>query len=298
MTSKTILIDGNYLLHRAFAVVASRRSLEHVKKNTLDLFLKQACQDIVTLRGTHALVVFDAPGSFRFKVYPQYKANRREGKDGNSTEVTRVDGTTVKVDLTPGALVKDARKLVEMAGLAHSYVKGYEGDDLLGAAVKTLPGRKVVCTRDKDAAVLVSEDTLLYWPKEKKVIDVATVRKLWGIEPHQMRDYLCLLGDAVDNIPGVPNIGPKTAVKLLKEHGSIANALKDKKWASVLTPHKKTLLIARQLVTLKTDVKYELGRLIIRDVDQELANHVWDIPKALKELGEARKLQTMKGLFR
>jgi DNA polymerase-1 len=297
--TKTVLVDGNYYLHRAFSVAAARRSLDHVKKNTLDLFLKQVCSDIVTLKGTHALIVFDAPGSFRYEVYPQYKANRREGKDGKTTEVTRVDGTKATVDLTAGALVKDARQLVSLAGIAHSWVKGYEGDDLLGCAVKTIPGKKAVCTRDKDSAVLISEDgeTVVYWPQEKQIIDYKMVKKLWKIEPHQMRDYLCLLGDKVDNIPGVDGIGPQTAAKLLQEHGSIAEALKDPKWLAKLKPHKKTLLIAKKLVTLRTDITFKIENLVIKDVDQELLKHVWAIPQSLKELGEARKLSKMKGLF-
>lgn len=297
--SKTIVLDCNYYLHRAFSVAAGRRSLDHVKKNTLDLFLKQVCSDIVALKGTHALLVFDAPGSFRYEVYPQYKANRREGKDGKTTEVTRSDGSKATVDLTAGALVKDARRVAELAGLAHSYVKGYEGDDLLGCAALTLPGKKVICTRDKDSAILISDDNqvTVYWPKEQKLLDSKTVKKLWGVEPHQMRDYLCLLGDGVDNIPGVPNFGPKTAVKLLTEHGSIAAALKDPKWREKLKPHKKTLTIARKLVTLRTDIKFKIENLVIKDVDQDLLKHVWAIPQSLKELGEARKLAKMKGLF-
>lgn len=294
MSTHTVLCDGNYYLHRSFSVAASNRKLEFLKKNTLTLFLTTICQDLVELRATHALVVFDAPGCFRFEVYKDYKANRRKN---TGVEIRRSDGTTVTLKETAGSFVKDARKVIELSGITHAYEKGYEGDDLLGCASISLPGRITVCTRDKDAAVLVNDRVTQYWPKEKRRITPKEVRKEFGIEPEQVRDYLCLLGDGTDNIPGVPDFGPVTARKLLLEHGSIANALKDDKWRARLMPHKKTLAIAKKLVTLRTDLIFKQKSLMFKTPSDELTEHVWSVPKALKDLGEARKMQTMKGLF-
>lgn len=292
-----IVFDCSYYLHRAFNVAASRRSLDHIKKNTLTLFLQLISSDLLELKGTHALLCFDAPFCFRYDIYKDYKSARREGKERGVTEVTRPDGQTVTVNTSPGAMVKTARKLVELAGLTHAYKEKYEADDLMGSAAVSLPGKITICTRDKDAAVSVNERVQLFWPKEKQTIDVKAVKKLWGVEPPQIRDYLCLLGDVGDSIPGVPAFGPATARKLLNEHGSIARALEDKKWRDRLKPHRATLNIAKQLVTLRTDVKFRLEDLTVKDVSDELAQHVWEIPKAVRDLGDIRKAASMKGLF-
>lgn len=296
-SSHTIVFDSSYYLHRAFNVVATRRSVDHIKKNTLTMFLQLIASDILELRGTHALLCFDAPHCFRYDVYKDYKSKRNEGKKRGVSTVTRHDGTQVEIPTTPGAMVKSARKLSELAGLTHAYKERYEADDLMGSAAVSLPGRVTICTRDKDAAVSVNERVHLFWPKEKKVIDIDAVKKIWGITPSQMRDYLCLLGDDSDSIPGVPDFGPVTAKKLLTQHGSIAEALKDPVWNKRLRPHRSTLSIARQLVTLKTDVKFNLDDLAIKEIDDELAQHVWEIPKSVKDLGDIRKASSMKGLF-
>ena len=292
--SKTILIDGNFYVHRAFDTSVKRKSLDYIEKNTMTTFLQMVASDIVTNRGTHALVCFDAPGCFRYEVYKHYKASRRKS---GPTQIVRDDGQTVQLDITAGSLIKSARKVIELAGITHAFVRGLEADDLIGSACVSLPGKKVICSRDKDLSVLVNDEVSIYWPTEKKTLGVAEVRKHWGVEPHQIRDYLCLLGDAVDNIPGVPGIGPKTARKILKEHGSISKALSDKKLRSLFEEHKETLVIAKKLVTLKTDYKFKLDNLVIDDVDTSLGELVWQIPKALKDLGEARKASKLKGLF-
>lgn len=295
--SHTILIDCNFYLHRAFNVSASRKSLDHLEKNTLTLFLQLVAADIVALKGTHALLCFDAPGCFRYEVYPDYKLARRQNKTPNKTTVKKFDGTEVVVSATPGGFVKAARKLVKAAGLTHAFKVGYEADDLLASAVVSLPGRKTVCTRDKDLAVLVSDTTKIYWPKEQKILTTKDVVDHWGVEPAQIRDYLCLVGDSVDSIPGVPNVGPVTARTILRDHGSIAKALKTKKWRPLLVANKSTLSIAKKLVTLRSDVVFDIEDVTIKDIDDALLSMVWEVPKSIKELGEARKASKLKGLF-
>lgn len=293
--SKCIALDGNYYLHRAFNSVASRKDLAYLEKNLLTLVLQMVTSDIVKLKGTHAGVVFDSARPFRKDIYPEYKAGRL--KRGEPQEIKRMDGSTVKVKDTPGSFVKSAREMFYLAGIPTLFKKGYEGDDLLGCIATHVPGTVVVCTRDKDSAALVNERVSVYWPKEEKLLRPKDVMNLWKVRPDQMRDYLCLLGDKVDNIPGVPGFGPATAVRLLTEQGSIAKALKDPDWRANLIPHKKTLSLAKMLVTLKLDVEYSLDSFVIKDVQDELHTKIWAAPKSLKDLGEARKASSMKGLF-
>lgn len=293
--STTIAVDGNYYLHRAFNSVASRKDLNYLEKNLLTLVLQMVTSDIVSLKGSHAIVMFDSPRPFRKEIYPDYKAGRL--KRGEPVEVKRHDGSTVKVSTTPGSFVNAARTMFTLAGIPTGYKKGLEADDLLGCVARHTPGKIVVCSRDKDSAVLINERVRVYWPVEQKLLDVKEVRKIWGIEPEQIRDYLCLLGDGVDNIPGVPGIGPKTAVSILKEYGSIAKALKSDDWRAKLLKHKSTLKMARMLVDLKTEITFHLEDMVIGDVSDELHQMVWSAPRSLKDLGEARKASRMKGLF-
>jgi 5'-3' exonuclease len=124
--------------------------------------------------------------------------------------------------------------------VATAYRTGKESDDLMAGAAASLPGRVIICARDKDLSAVVTDRVLQWWPIEKKLLGPKEVREKYGVDPGQIRDYLCLLGDDGDNIPGVPNIGPVTARRILNEYGSIANALKDKSVRKLLEPHKRT----------------------------------------------------------
>lgn len=292
---KTFVVDGNYYLHRAFSVSARTRNINFLEKNTLSLFLTQVCGDALSLKATHILVVFDSKRSWRHDLYKEYKANRNKG----AQEVTTNTGKVVTLDITAGSLVKKAKMICELAGLPVAQKKGYEGDDLLGSAAVSVPGKVILGTRDKDCHASVTEDgrVQMYWPSEKILLDWKAVIKKFGVRPDQIAAYLALCGDSVDNIPGIPNVADKTAAKWLAAHGDLQSMLKDPKIKEKLKPHKATLVLCKKLTTLKCDIKFKVEDLVPQPLDHSLKEHVWSIPTALRDLSDARKFASKKGLF-
>lgn len=292
---KTFVIDGNFYLHRAFSVSARTRNINFLEKNTLSLFLTQICGDALLLKATHVLVVFDSKRSWRHDIYKEYKANRNKG----AQEVTTNTGRVVTLDITAGSLVKKAKMICELAGLPVAQKKGYEGDDLLGSAAVSVPGKVVLGTRDKDCHASITEDgrVQVYWPTEKILMDWKAVIKKFGVRPDQIAAYLALCGDTVDNIPGIEGVAHGTASKWLREHDSLQGMLKDKKIKAKLQPHKATLVLCKKLTTLKCDIVFKTEDLVPQPIDHSLKEYVWSIPSALRDLSDARKFASKKGLF-
>lgn len=169
-------------------------------------------RDLLTLRKTLAtrylFVTFDLPDkTFRHELHTAYKANRPPAPADILTQILKL------------------RPLLAALGIPVIAVPGFEADDLL--ATLTEQGlrrgfRCVVVTADKDCRQLLHEETVrIYMIRKKRFVDAATLREEWGIEPQQVVDYLSLVGDAADNVPGVPGIGPKSAKDLLNRFGSI-----------------------------------------------------------------------------
>jgi DNA polymerase I len=292
---KTFVVDGNYYLHRAFSVSARTRNINFLEKNTLTLFLTQVCNDALLLKATHILVVFDSKRSWRHDLYKEYKANRNKG----AQEVTTNTGATITLEITAGSLVKKAKQVCELAGLPVAQKKGYEGDDLLQSAANSVKGKVVLGTRDKDCHAAITEDgrVQVWWPSEKIMMDWKAVIKKFGVRPDQIAAYLALCGDTADNIPGIPNVAHGTASKWLKEHRTLQDMLKDEKIMAKLKPHKATLVLCKKLTTLKGDIVFKTEDLVPQALDHSLKEHVWSIPPSLRELSDARKFASKKGLF-
>lgn len=159
---------------------------------------------------THALVTFDAEGpTWRHARYPAYKANRKP-MYGPLREALPAFQARLKAEL----------------GLVSIAKPGHEGDDLMAIAYRGWRVRRpgcpaVVLSTDKDMTALVQYGATVYDQFNKVVRGAAWIQDTWGILPHQVQDYLALVGDAVDNLPGVPSVGPKRARELLQAHGSL-----------------------------------------------------------------------------
>lgn len=168
-------------------------------------FLKKYIADE---KPTHIAVAFDRHfnGSFRNEYYPDYKAQR--------------DASPPELD----AQVDPARIAVEALGVATFIDERYEADDLIATIIDQTEGSGasyVIVTSDKDLTQLVSDRVLLVDPARKLRFDAAAVEEKFGVRPDQITDFLALAGDAVDNIPGVRGIGPKTAAQLLQRYRSL-----------------------------------------------------------------------------
>lgn len=209
---KTIVIDGNYYLYRAYhsSFKADLRTSKGHPSGAFAVFHRML-KPLMT-SPNNIIVVFDTEGkNFRFDIYPEYKANRKP---------------------CPPDLIlqkKDIRILCRSLGLPVIKHKGVEADDVLGTIARYFTENKMqleIHTGDKDIAQFVSPYVTLFDSKSGVRTTLETL-KMRGLTPKQVTYYLALLGDKVDNVPGVPGIGEVKAMELLKTYGSLKNIVRN-----------------------------------------------------------------------
>ncbi len=286
------VFDGNYLLHRAFHASIRMYKIEHLRKNALTSFLSGVFSISTEFRATHLIVCFDGAHSFRKDIDPRYKANRYA-----KTTVKNHLGDEVETLETPGGLVKDAKKILDSYGVYYIHKKRFESDDTMAGAVTNTSKKCVIVTRDKDLAGMVDDRVSLYWPVEKRIITPKEVVEHYGVTPSQIRDYLCLLGDKVDNIEGIKGWGEKTVQKFLKEHGTIKKALETKEGRYRLMPHKKIIFLSKKLVTLDLSTVPDYTASKYRETKEE-TDLIWRSPKSFEEYLNVMHKPKVKGLYR
>ena len=202
-------------------------------------------------RPTHLAVIFDAGAeTFRNKIYPKYKENR----------------PPLPEDLVPQfPLVRDAVKAFNIASIE---MDGFEADDLIATYAKQVVnagGEVTIVSSDKDLMQLVRPGVRMYEPSNEKSIGRDEVIEKFGVPPEKVIDVQSLAGDSVDNVPGVPGIGIKTAAELIHEYGDLdsllarAGEIKQPKRREKLIEFADQARISRELVTLKTDVPVEIA---------------------------------------
>lgn len=258
-----LVIDGNWYLWRCAHATKTSREFGSV---LIYNFLRLICKDALAVQATHLIVAFDGPKVFRYKLFPAYKANRSGGPKGKgqSTEDSSDEGDELH------DVYQYYPRLFEVlaaVGISFYQPTKYEADDCLRscADLYTAKGYKVVCgTQDKDAYQYVTEHALLYDSSAKgkdgkpkpRYIDEKFVVKSKGIKPKQMVEYQMLLGDSIDNVPGIAGIGPKTAAARLAEFGTIKQWYKNgsKKDRSLLRVNQAKLVLNKKMFTLVSDV--------------------------------------------
>jgi DNA polymerase-1 len=244
-----MVIDGNSLLHRAFYAIPVLSNRKGVYTNAVYGFLNMLLKLINDYKPDSLAVAFDkkAP-TFRHKAYEAYKGTRQKAPE----------------ELVPQFdLIREA---LEHMGITIYEIDGYEADDILGTISKACgnPLQDILLvTGDKDALQLVSDFTnVLLTKKGISVLhsyDEEEVKKEYELTPTQLIDMKGLMGDSSDNIPGVPGIGPKTAIKLLKEYGTLENVLDNVenmkgKLKENLTIYRQHALLSKDLATIRLDV--------------------------------------------
>ncbi|MBI1620955.1 DNA polymerase I [Aquamicrobium zhengzhouense] len=200
---------------------------------------------------THFAVIFDySSKTFRNELYPEYKANRSAPPE----------------DLIPQfGLIRHATRAFDLPCVE---MEGFEADDLIATYARLASeagAETTIISSDKDLMQLVTPQVSLYDPMKDKEIKVPEVIEKWGVPPEKMIDLQALMGDSVDNIPGVPGIGQKTAAQLLAEYGDLdtllsrAHEIKQNKRRESLIEHREKALMSRELVRLKQDVPITEG---------------------------------------
>ncbi|PXW96493.1 DNA polymerase I [Sphaerotilus hippei] len=239
-----LLVDGSSYLYRAFHAMPDLRGPDGQPTGAIHGMVAMMKRLREQVAAEHAACVFDAKGpTFRDEWYPDYKGHR----------------PPMPEDLR--AQIEPIHEVVRLLGWPILEVPGIEADDAIGTLARLgeqSGHRVVVSTGDKDLAQLVTEHVGLINTMSNESLDIAGVTAKFGVPPDRIVDYLTLMGDAVDNVPGVEKVGPKTAAKWIAEHGSLdgvmANAGRIKGVAGEnLRRALDWLPTARRLVTVKID---------------------------------------------
>jgi len=242
--AKLILIDGSSYLYRAFHALPPLSNSQGEPTGAL-FGVVNMLRSTLKAKPDYVAFVSDAPGpTFRNALYDQYKANRPPMPD----------------DLR--AQVNPMLAIVGALGFPILRVDGVEADDVIGTLTEQAHAQDIdveISTGDKDLAQLVRAGVHLVNTMTNTTLDIAGVMEKFGVQPTQIVDFLTLTGDTVDNVPGVPKCGPKTAAKWLAEYGTLDNLIAnaDKvggKIGESLREALPTLPLSRELVTIKIDV--------------------------------------------
>ncbi|MDP9971306.1 DNA polymerase-1 [Variovorax paradoxus] len=250
MTDKKtlLLVDGSSYLYRAFHAMPDLRAVPGDPKSPATGAIRGMINMMTALRrevrADYAACIFDAPGkTFRDDLYPEYKANRSPMPDDLRSQIDPI------------------HEVVKLMGWPVLCVPDIEADDVIGTLAKTAAQQGIeviVSSGDKDLSQLVDEHITIIDTMNGKKRDVAGVTSEFGVPPNLMIDYQTLVGDAVDNVPGVEKVGPKTAAKWLLEYGSLdalierAAEVKGQAGENLRKAIDK-LPLSRQLVTIRTD---------------------------------------------
>ncbi|MBD3225653.1 MAG: DNA polymerase I [Caldithrix sp.] len=283
MAEKIFLIDGSALYYRSYFAFIKNPLINSKGENTSATFgfLSALVKLIEDEAPQYLAIVFDTKEpTFRHEIYEEYKATREKMPEEMAAQYPRLVDSLKRLNFT----------LLEKAG--------YEADDIIGTLARRYgkdDQEVFIVSGDKDMAQLVNDHVFLYNPgrsnKEAEILDAEAIKQKMGVSPSQITDWLALMGDQSDNIPGVEKVGEKTAVKLLNEYDSIDNLyehideMKESAIKRNLMEARDQTGLARELTTIHTDV--DIGISL-----DELQFSIWDMEEAdqlLKEL-EFRRL--------
>ncbi len=247
---RLVLIDGSSYLFRAFHALPPLTSSKGVPTGAIKGVVAMVKKLMGEYPDAPVVVVFDPRGgSFRNELYPEYKANRVKMPDELRSQIQPI------------------QNIIQLLGLPLLVVDGVEADDVIGTLVHQARAQDIdvlISTGDKDMAQLVTPNVTLINTMNDTVMDEAGVLEKFGVRPAQIIDYLALVGDTSDNIPGVPKCGPKTAAKWLGLYDTLDGVIEHAdevkgKVGDNLRASLETLPLSYQLATIKLDVEMEVG---------------------------------------
>jgi DNA polymerase-1 len=245
-----LLVDGSSYLYRAYHALPDLRTTKGEPTGAVYGVLNMLRKLHKDTPADYSAVVFDAKGkTFRDDMYAEYKANRERMPDELTSQVDAL------------------HEAIHAMGWPLLIVEGVEADDVIGTLTKQageLDARVVISTGDKDMAQLVTPHVTLVNTMSNETLDEAGVEKKFGVKPDRFIDYLTLIGDSIDNIPGVEKVGPKTACKWLLQYGSLEGVLEHAaEIGGVVGENLRKvadwLPRARELLTIKCDVALPVG---------------------------------------
>jgi DNA polymerase I len=243
------LIDASGWLYRSYFAIRNMTNSKGESTNALFGFIRSLMKLIKDFNPQHIASVFDGPRNTakREALYAQYKAHRKEMPQDLRYQIGW------------------AHQFCDLMGIPQLNIPEAEADDVMGSIARFAADQGVtvyLCTSDKDFCQLVSDKIfILNTHKDNLILNAQEVEKIYGVPPHKMIDYLAILGDSSDNIPGLPGFGPKTAAELLKSFDSLDYILEHPtevpglKKQEVLIKEKQLALLSRKLVTIDLQVE-------------------------------------------
>ena len=257
MTSKPatdehlFLIDASGFVFRAYHALPALSTSMGQPTGAVLGFCNMLYKLLEDYQPTHLATVFDAGRStFRRELYPDYKANRPAAPEDLTVQFQTIGD------------------LLEAFQIPRLELRGYEADDLIATLVRRAQARELpvtIVSSDKDLMQLAGDGVQLLDTMKNKLYDAELVQAKYGVAPTALGDWLALVGDASDNVPGVPGVGPKTATKLLQEYGGLESVLgaaaniSAKRLRENLLTHTEQARLSRKLVALQDDCPLEIG---------------------------------------
>lgn len=249
MAKKICLIDGSGYIFRAFYGLPSLNAPDGTPVNAVYGFTNMFLRLTTKINCDYCLVLFDAKRqNFRNQIFADYKGTRKETPE----------------DLIPQFPI--IREAVDVLNINHLEMEGFEADDLIATYAEQALSEGldvVVVSADKDLMQLMRKGVELFDPMKDKFFTPEDVKEKFGVYPDKVVDVQALSGDSIDNVPGVPGIGPKTAAQLVEQYGSVegilahAHEIKQEKRRQAIIDNAENARISLQLVTLKKDVPVE-----------------------------------------
>lgn len=244
-----LLIDGNAIMHRAFHAIPPFETKSGLPTNVIYGFLSMLIKSMNDFHPETIIVCFDTPKeTFRNKLSAEYQAHRPKIDDSFIEQIPLV------------------KEMLDCMHIPRFEKDGYEADDVIGTIAKKCKSdtKVLILTGDKDIFQLIDTNIFVVSPqfnfKNTTLYDAAAVRVKLGVDPKHIPDWKGLAGDPSDNYKGADGIGPKTAVKLIEEFGSVENLLKNKetlpegKVKNTIINHEKDIIMSKKLATIDTNV--------------------------------------------
>jgi len=243
------IIDGNAHIHRAYHAIQNLTTSKGEQVSAVFGFTKMLLKILRTYKPDYIAVCLDYPAAtFRHKEFSEYKAHRKKTSDKLKNQFPLV------------------KEVISALNITIYEKEGFEADDLIATLSEKAKSKGIdvmIVTGDKDALQLVDKSVNVLNEPKNIIYDSDEVLKNWEIPPENMVDYLSISGDSSDNIPGVPGIGGKTAVKLIQEFGGLENIIKNQnkikgKTGELIAEHSESALLSKKLVTLVRDIPMDV----------------------------------------
>ena len=245
---KIFLLDASSYVFRAYHAVTFLTNSKSFPTNAIYGFINMFNKLIKDFNPEYLVAVFDSGGtSFRNEIYEDYKANRGEAPEDISLQFPKII------------------EYLKLSGIKTIMLDNYEADDLIGSiAEKFKNNYKIsIISGDKDFVQLIDKNVNMIDTMKNKTTNIKAVEEKYGLQPKSMTDFFALVGDSIDNIPGVKGIGPKTAGPLIEKYGSIENLYKNlekvdkERIRNLLVENENNAKLSKQLVTIKKDLSID-----------------------------------------